>query len=166
MLAYVFWHRPRDDAGRAAYEARLRTLHQALSVRSASFWLSELPFAGRGAGYEDWYRVQGWAELGQLNRAAISGDRKAPHDAVAADAGEGWGGVYALARGDARPPLTTRWLSKPPGESYDLFLGKLRAPTVWQRQLVLGPAPEFCVVQSSPVASAGPDRIAVYLDRR
>lgn len=128
MLAYVFWHRPSDGVDKDAYECRLRAFHRALSVPSASFWLSALPFADR-AGYEDWYLVPSWHELGELNRAAISGQR-----------------------------------SKRPGERYDLFLDQLPAPTVWQRQMVLGPAPEFCAVDEAGTTPAGTNRIAVYCE--
>ncbi|MBV9007496.1 MAG: hypothetical protein JO181_22710 [Solirubrobacterales bacterium] len=147
MLAYVFWHQPRVGVARADYERRLRAFHTALSARSASFRLDALPF-GAGDGYEDWYLVEDWADLGALNAAAVSAGRRASHDSVAGIAGEGWGGVYAPIRGAGEPPSTTRWLNKPGGESYDAFLDSVRAPTVWQRQMLLGPAPEFCLVES------------------
>ncbi len=140
----MFWHQPRAGVTRAEYERRLRAFHTALSERSASFRLGALPFAD-SEGYEDWYLVEDWADLGTLNAAAVSAGRRAPHDSVAGIAGAGWGGVYALIRGAGEPPLTTRWLDKPDGESYQAFLDSVRAPTVWQRQMVLGPAPEFCL---------------------
>jgi hypothetical protein len=163
MLAYVFWHRPRDVTDRSAYDAGLRAFHRALSVHSACFWLSDLPFA-QGPGYEDWYLVQGWQQLGELNQAAISGQRKAPHDAVAQLARKGWGAVYALSRGDPRPPLTARWMDKPPDESYEAFVDRLPGRTVWQRQLVLGPAPEFCVADEGRQPPSAPNRITVHLE--
>lgn len=147
MLAYLFWHRPRDDDRRDDYERRLVGFHAALQgavVGSAAFGLDELPFAA-GPGYEDWYLVDGWSALGVLSEAAVSGARRSPHDAVASVSGEGWGGVYGLVRGRAAVPDVVRWASKPGGESYDSFLERERAKTVWQRQLVLGPAPEFCL---------------------
>jgi hypothetical protein len=165
MLAYVFWHCPRAGVNEAAYEARLRAFHRALGFRSASFRLSGLPFAERG-GYEDWYLVDGWTQLGELNRAAISGPRQAPHDAVAEAARDGWGAVYALARGDALPPVATRWMDKPREQTYDAFLGNLRGATVWQRQMVLGPAPEFCVVENGRDGTAGNERVAIYVEGR
>lgn len=152
MLAYVFWHRPRAGVASADYEARLRAFHRRLNACSASFRISALPFA-EGLGYEDWYLVGSWAELGDLNGRAISGERRAPHDAVAEIAGEGWGAIYALIRGEPRPPLVTRWVSKPPGLGYEGFLASLEAPTVWQRQMLLGPAPEFCVTEKGRVAT-------------
>ena len=151
MLAYVFWHRPRGGVTSAEYERRLRAFHGRMVGQSASFRVDELPFAA-GEGYEDWYLVEDWAELGALNAAAVSDERRAPHDGVAEIAGDGWGGVYALVRGVAEPPLTARWVSKPAGDSYEAFLDAVHAPTVWQRQMVLGPAPEFCVVEGEDIA--------------
>ena len=151
MLAYVFWHRPRVGVPAADYERCLGAFHSRLAAPSASFRVSSLPFA-EGGGYEDWYLVEGWADLGDLNARATSGLLRDPHDAVAEVADEGWGGVYTLVRGDRRPPLRTRWVSKPAGESYEVFLDMVQAPTVWQRQMVLGPAPEFCVVDDGEVA--------------
>lgn len=145
MLAYVYWHRPRPGVWPVDYETRLRKFHGSLQVRSASFRLAQLPFASCG-GYEDWYLVNGWTELGQLNVAAVAGARAALHAGVADQAGEGWGGIYALVRGAAEPPPVASWVSKPAGEDYEVFVPSLAGPTVWQRQLVLGPAAEFCLV--------------------
>jgi hypothetical protein len=147
LLAYVFWHRPRPGVDAARYENGLRALHAKLEVPSATFRLTQLPFAAAG-GYEDWYLVEDWGSLGELNLAAVSGPRREPHDSVAALAGSGWGGVYALVRGDAAPPTSTRWIDRPDGEDAKRFLDSLPATTVWQRQLVLGPAPELCLVEN------------------
>jgi hypothetical protein len=164
MLAYVFWHRPRAGVAAADYERRLCAFHRRLLAPSGSFRISSLPFA-EGDGYEDWYLVEGWADLGDLNAAAVSGVRRDPHDAVAEAADVGWGGVYALVRGDYRPPLNAHWVSKPAGESYEVFLDTMPAPTVWQRQMVLGPAPEFCVVERRDAAPRASDasRTVVYI---
>ncbi len=148
MLAYVFWHRPRSGADPAAYEGHLRELHERLSFVSASFRLAKLPFAPE-PGYEDWYLVGDWAELGELNSAAGSGESREPHNAAAGLMAAGWGGIYALVRGEASPPAAVRWIDKPPGEDAEAFLESLRAPAIWRRQMVLGPAPELCL--------AGPD---------
>lgn len=53
--------------------------------------------------------------------------------------------MYRLVRGRAAVPDVVGWASKPGGESDDSFLERTRAESVWQRQLVLGPAPEFCL---------------------
>lgn len=165
MLAYVFWHRPRTDCSAAEYEDSLRSFHARLTVPSGSFRIAALPFGDGGPGYEDWYLVESWADLGELNVAAVSGERRPPHDAAARLAADGWAGIYLLLRGEARPPSITRWVSKPAGRSYDAFLADADAPTVWQRQMTLGPAPEFCLVDAAgeapPAGTAG--RTAVYL---
>jgi hypothetical protein len=166
MLAYVFWHRPQGGTAPADYEEGLRAFHARLTVPSGSFRIAALPFADGQAGYEDWYLVDGWAELGELNAAAVSGARRPPHDAVARLAGEGWAGIYLLVRGEARPPTSTRWVSKPADESYEAFLAATPTPTVWQRQMTLGPAAEFCLVDDAVDARAGDTggRTPVYLE--
>jgi hypothetical protein len=161
MLAYVFWHRPHAGTSPADYEDGLRAFHARVAVPSACFRIGALPFGDAAAGYEDWYLVGDWSELGELNAAAVSGARRPPHNDVARLAAEGWGGVYLLIRGQALPPLTTRWVGKPAAESYDAFLAATPAPTVWQRQMTLGPAPEFCLA-----GDAGDGvRTPVYLGR-
>jgi hypothetical protein len=147
MLAYLFWHRPRGEIDAQDYERLLWLFHEKLAnggSSSAAFRLSALPFTD-GPGYEDWYLVEDWTALGALNEVAIGAKVRETHDAVAELAGEGWGGVYRLLRGQAIPPRRARWVNKPGDQSYDVFLDQLRDMAVWQRQLVLGPAPEFCL---------------------
>lgn len=142
-LAYLFWHRPAEGVDAAAYEAAHGAFRRALEVESAAFRLSELPF-GEGGGYEDWYLVDDWAGLGELNVAAVDARRHLAHEGIASMAGPGWGAVYAPIRGGASIPLRAEWLDKPRGESYESFLATLPETTIWQRQMTLGPAPEFC----------------------
>ena len=162
MLAYVFWHRPAEDADPAAYEARLGAFHAALAAHpptgfhgSAALRVSEAPWLpGTGTAYEDWYAVEDWAALGRLNDAAVRGARAEPHGAVAARAGAGAGAVYGLVSGP--PVLAARrasWLAKPPGGDRGAFHAKLAGPgrSVWMRQLVLGPAPEYAVRSDVPI---------------
>jgi hypothetical protein len=112
--------------------------------------------------YEDWYPVADWAALGALNDAAVSGARRAPHDAVAALARDGHGGVYRLLHGEPAFAAVryAAWLPKPRETSYaELRAGLEEAAgsaAVWQRQMVLGPAPEFAVLAAEPVALAWP----------
>jgi hypothetical protein len=136
VLAYVFWHRPREDVDRDRYEDALRRFHASLENTSATFRLDQLPFAEGVGGYEDWYLVDDWAALGELNAAAVDATHRGGHDAAAELVAEGWGGVYALVRGPAEPPATALWRPKPPSDP---------EVTLWQRQMVLGPAPEYCV---------------------
>jgi hypothetical protein len=162
VLAYVFWHRPAEGAENALYEARLGVFHDVLAAHSpagfhgsAALRVSEAPWLpGSGSAYEDWYAVEDWAALGRLNEAAVRGARTEPHDAVAARAGAGAGAVYGLVSG---PPVLaarrTSWLAKPPGADRDAFHATLEGPgrSVWMRQMVLGPAPEYAVRSDVPI---------------
>jgi hypothetical protein len=139
VLAYVFWHTPAGGVARDEYEARLRAFHATLEVPSASF--------RDGEGYEDWYLIRGWAELGELNDAAVAAVRRAEHDAAAALAADGAAGVYLLVRGVPQPPAAVRWVDKPRGVAYDAWLAEADAPSVWQRQMTLGPRAEFALVE-------------------
>jgi len=137
-LAYVFWHRPAEDVERAHYEDLLRAFHAKVEQPSACFRLDALPWK-HADGYEDWYLVDGWAALGELNEAALAPPRRAEHDAAAAASAHGWGAVYRLLDGPPEPPAAVRWA--PAREA---------ASAVWQRQMVLGPAPEFCLSGGGP----------------
>jgi hypothetical protein len=138
------------------YERRLVEFHRAIQgtvIGSGAFRLDRLPFTG-AAGHEDWYLVESWAALDELNDAAVSGERAQPHDAVARRSRDGWGGVYRLIRGSPEVPAGGRWATKPRDETYEAFLGGEGADAVWQRQLVLGPAPEFFLSTGASEARA------------
>jgi hypothetical protein len=110
VLAYVFWHTPRE-ADLERYERGLAAFHRALSADppdgfDSSWsvrveWPAWLP-AGP-AHYLDWYVVEGFAALGALNEGAVSGRRQLPHDAVAALAGAGTAGVASHLAGPVTP---------------------------------------------------------------
>ncbi len=155
MLAYVFWHQPGDAVDRIAYEEGLRAFHDELGCPSASFRLERLPF-GSGSGYEDWYLVETWAALGELNERAVDARHRASHDRIASGTTRGWGGVYELVKGGPQIPAGTEWFEKPRGESSEGFLASRSEETIWRRQMVLGPAPEFCAA-----TVATPARIAI-----
>lgn len=144
MLAYLFWHRPIPDA--VEYAAALRAFHVALRAASPPGFRGCAAFAVNAPwceGYEDWYLVDDWAALGTLNERA---PQVAEHASVAAMADWGAGGVYRLLHGEAALDApSAAWSSKPPGISYEAFQASLPERSVWQRQLVLGPAPEFCL---------------------
>lgn len=162
MLAYLFWHRPRPGVERAGYEQAQRDFHAALDITSACFRLQQLPFdapdgpppadaPAESGGYEDWYLVADWTELGALNAAALDARRRARHDRAASLSGRGWGAVYAHVRGPAAIPGSARWSEKPRGTSLERALASVpKAAPVWQRQLVLGPAPELCLGDPGP----------------
>lgn len=118
-------------------------------VASGSARVQDLPWMP-GDGYEDWYAVEDFSALGLLNDAAIDTAHADAHDLVAYAAGFGAGGLYALERGEwMSPGGYCVWLTKPGGVAYADFHSQLavetagEAVTVWRRQLVLGPAPEF-----------------------
>jgi hypothetical protein len=144
MLAYVFWHHPRPEVDVPDYEEAQRSFHSSLESPSASFRLDVLPFED-GSGYEDWYLVEDWQGLGALNQVAVDAAHGPSHDRVATMVGEGWGAVYELVRGTAGIPEGVEWLDKPRGEPSTRFIDSLPHDSVWRRQLVLGPAPEFCL---------------------
>ncbi|MEX0821814.1 MAG: hypothetical protein WD021_06680 [Rhodothermales bacterium] len=167
MLAYVFWHAPREGTDPDAYEDALIAFHGALHEAphetppqglrmSAVYRHYALPWAPPSMFvYEDWYLVDSFAALGTLNAAAVSGSRRPSHDAAARASSWGAGGVYA-SRGDDATTAGhfTYWISKPGGMDYESFYDTLRASSgvetgVWQRQLVLGPAAEFCIRTAS-----------------
>jgi hypothetical protein len=149
MLAYVFWHRPRAGVDIALYEEAQQSFHASLEAPSACFHVAELPFAGED-GYEDWYLVEDWNGLGELNRSAVDAERKAAHNLAASMSADGWGSVYSLVRGPAAIPEAVDWRDKPRGEASKEFVVSLPETTIWQRQMVLGPAPELCVATSKP----------------
>lgn len=58
----------------------------------------------------DWYLVHDFGALGLLNEAAVSTSRAAPHDAAAAVAAGGAGGLYGLRHGATlRQPQHAHW---------------------------------------------------------
>jgi hypothetical protein len=163
MLAYVFWHYPEAGVDASRYEARLAGFHRVLAgspppgfVRSATYRIRGAFWLPAHGGYEDWYELADWTALGALNAAAVSASMRAEHDAAAALAAGGAGGVYAAVRAAVRGPADDAavWLSKPQGTSYSEFTRELnRLPpgcAVWQRQMVLGPTAEYCVAGPAP----------------
>lgn len=166
MLAYVFWHWRRRDVGADEYERLQRTFQAALGhsppagfVLSRSAAIVGAPWgpAGREM-YEDWYLVTGSAALDPLNDAAVTGSRHPAHDAAAAAAEGGTAGLYRLRRGaPLGAPHAAAWFAKPAGMSYAALYDTLDpvvrngSATLWGRQMVLGPTPEFCLQSERPV---------------
>jgi hypothetical protein len=165
MHAYLFWHQPTADRPIEAYERALLAFHRRLRdvavpglLASGTARVRGLPWVA-GDGYEDWYAVDDYFALGILNDAAVDAAHAEAHDLVAVAAGFGAGGLYALERGTINAP--TRycvWLTKPTGLSYPSFREQLAAHvagdtvTVWRRQMVLGPAPEYRVTAGREMA--------------
>ena len=187
MLAYLFWHRPLESSDAAAYEqaqvAFHRSLHRAPPVGlcgSSTFRVAGPPWLDAGGederGYEDWYLVEDYAALGVLNGAAVGRGHRTVHDAAARLLGAGAGGLYALVEGDRPEPgrpgcesigeaTHAVWVARPPG-SKSRLLGELlgdgmdrQHASLWRRQLVLGPAPEYCLLASEIPAGVAPTRL-------
>ena len=145
MLAYVFWHRPADRAEPAVYQTRLAAFHDRLRAeppdgfRESAAFRVHVPWIGDG--YEDWYLVDDWHAVGVLNAAAVDVAHRADHDAVAGHTGAGAGGIFLLREGELAvgDSGAAEWSSTLPARPAGPH-------AVWQRQMVLGPAPEFCVM--------------------
>ncbi|HXM86587.1 MAG TPA: hypothetical protein VN889_03040 [Solirubrobacteraceae bacterium] len=177
MLAYLFWHRPAAGVERSAYERELGRFHRSLAHRppsglrgSAALRCEELPWLdGAGPGYEDWYLLDDWAGLGVLEQAAVARGHVSAHDSVAARSAGGAGGVYELVEGSADPSLAAcaTWVDARPGRERRSLAALLgdgidpRCDSLWRRSLVLGPAPEYCVLAEAPPAGVGEDRLPV-----
>jgi hypothetical protein len=176
VLAYVFWHTPSHDGDSKDYEVALERFHGALTEASPDGFIGCSSHAVRGAPwlrdplYEDWYLVESWAALGTLNEAAVDTRRRAPHDGLASAVAGGAGAVYMLRAG--RPSVADAgeglWFEKPPGTPYASFRDRLAALVgerggIWERQLALGPAPEYCAVDG---ASAAAPSAATVVSRR
>ena len=155
MLAYVFFHRPGSGVKAPSYEAALKRFHASLAGEPPPGFISSTTYR-IGNGYADWYLVDNSAALDRLNEAAVKGARSAPHDAVAHMAADGAGKLLMLRSGSARtePGFEMRF-SKPAGMGYPDFYERLKPWTdraevsLWRRMMVLGPAPEFCLVAPS-----------------
>jgi hypothetical protein len=180
MLAYLLWHRPADgiepETYKQAGERFHRSLHHAPPAGfrgSAVLRLAEcpwLPCAQNGTSavtYEDWYLLDDFTALGVLNEAAVAHGHRSAHDAVARRFGSGAGGLYGLLEGHADLADAPRavWVSRPPGEPRG-ELAQLLADgidpahaSLWRRALVLGPAPEYCLLAPETPKGVSPTRL-------
>lgn len=146
---------------------------------SVSFRVAELPWLAQqagdgvpGVGYEDWYLLEDFAALGVLNEAAVGRGHRTSHDQVARRSGGGAGGLYGLIEGDTHSEARTlasaslaTWVARPPGGGKPA-LGEMLGDgvdagdaTLWRRHLVLGPAPEFCLLARERSPGVAPGRL-------
>ncbi len=187
MLAYVFWHRPQPGAAGEDYEQALLAFHRSLARTppvgmraSAAFRAPGLPWLpGTGDGYEDWYLVDDFAALGVLNEAAVGRGHRTAHERAARHAGAGAGGLYRLLEGE--PAIAWRegercdaiWVAPAPG-AREQGLGELLGDGIgedgeegagavngglWRRVMVLGPAPEYCLIAREASRAVAPTRL-------
>lgn len=182
MLAYVFWHRPREGVEASDYERALVTLHRSLAHRppvglrgsvacrvGELHWLPIEEGEGSAAGaYEDWYLLDDWAALGVLAEAVVGRGHRTAHNDAARRYGAGAAGLYALQEGhpDAlRCASIAVWVARDPGSAepaLGLMLGDGADPArtcLWRRQLVLGPAPELCLLGPDMPTGAAATRL-------
>jgi hypothetical protein len=158
MLAYVFWHRPQPGIDGRQYEDAIVRFQDDLSrqpppgfIAAASFRIDPVPWLGDQPGYEDWCFLEGSWAIDPLNAFAVAGHMQGSHDHIAAQMGEGHGGLYAHVFGDPSPApeSTIFWLTRPRGIQWRPLLEGIRARSpqgnFWRRQMVLGPAAEFAV---------------------
>ncbi len=164
MLAYVFWHRPATGVHAEDYERALARFHHSLTENrpagfssSVTLRASELPWlAGEGLGYEDWYLVENWTALGVLEAAAVSRGHAGAHESAAREMGTGTGAVYRLLEGaqDLRDMHTAVWVTRPSAAEEPQIADLLEdgfdpaRSALFQRSLVLGPAPELCLLSA------------------
>jgi hypothetical protein len=176
MLAYVFWHRPAAGVAPEAYEALLDRFQRSLAARPPAGFVHSACFAapapnwlGEEPAYEDWYVVEDFAAIGVLNEAAVGRGHVSAHDgAAAAAAAENTGSIYRLLEGS--PSLehvrVAAWIDKPRGIPSPLLAALLadgmngERAGLWQRQLALGPAPEYCVLAAEAPQGVAATRLA------
>lgn len=175
MLAYLLWHRPEEGVEPEVYERAGERFHRSLQRNppagfrgSALYRVEGLRWLAAGAvGYEDWYLLDDFAAVGVLNEAAVAHGHRGAHDDVARRFGAGAGGLYALLEGHANlaeAPLVI-WVSRPTHASKGALaelLGDGMDPehaSLWRRALVLGPAPEYCLLAPEPPAGVAPTRL-------
>jgi hypothetical protein len=158
MLAYIFWHRPHGHVDAATYEEAVLRFQSDLSAQSppgliaaTSFRIDAAPWLADRPGYEDWYLMEGSWAMDPLNAFAVAGRTRSTHDAAAAQAEDGHGGLYTHEAGELawNAQSTLCWFNRPRGIHWQSALEPVRAArpqaVIWRRQMVLAPAPEFAV---------------------
>jgi hypothetical protein len=123
-------------------------------IDALSFRIDKRPWKTKtGNSYEDWYVLEDFSAMGIMNEAAVSSTVFKSHESIARVASGGTGGIYKLIKGklELRESHFSVWMQKPQGISYKSFseiisrISERGRTKVWQRQMVLGPAPEFCL---------------------
>jgi hypothetical protein len=168
-IAYLFWHAAPAGPS-AAYEERLRHFGAALAktrtpglLGNASYRIGATPWMPE-PGYEDWAWLEGSWALDELNRRAVDGAAKAPHDVVAGMTKHGgFGALYYLVAGEFVMPgdSSVFWTKRPRGVEWRDFIPRIvesaSSPvSVWRRQMVLGPSTEFAIIGAPGLALALP----------
>jgi hypothetical protein len=174
VLAYLLWHRPTGSVGADVYEQAAQRFHRSLAHSppagfraSVTYRTGPLPWLGWSEGYEDWYLVEDFGALGVLNEAAVAHGHRTAHDEIAHRVDVAAGGLYGLLEGS--PALdgerTTVWVARPQGAPAVTFAELLAdgidpsRGALLRRSLVLGPAPEYCVLADRPPAGVAATRL-------
>jgi len=174
MLAYVFWHRPAPGVESETYADAVARFHRSIAARppagfvaSSSFRAPPPNWLGEEPAFEDWYVVEDFAALGVLGEAAVGRGHRSAHDAAARQAGPATAGLYRLLEG--APSLAAVrlavWIETPRGVESPLLAALLgdgmdaEHAGLWQRQLALGPAPEYCVLAATTPSGVRPTRL-------
>lgn len=163
MLAWVLWHARSGTTPSDHYVSALQSFHADVRAAGVPGFLGhrtnrhdEIPWLTNSHEvYEDWYFVRDSAALDRLDEVATSEIARESHTRLARLAGVAVAGLYRLRKGKplGSPALWT-WVSKPHGTKYEPFIDALSSSgTVWSRQMVLGPTPEFCVEGNLPLSA-------------
>jgi hypothetical protein len=174
VLAYLFWHSPREQA-QETYEQALSDFHRSLAhsppigfLRSACYRTGRLPWMDSDLAYEDWYLIEDYTALGVLGEAAVAHGHRSAHQRLARVTHNGAGGLYRLCEGDPEigGAQTSIWVTPARLSEQSAVAGLLMADgtdpadcSLWRRELVLGPAPEYCILASERPAGTSPERL-------
>jgi hypothetical protein len=156
--------------GSAVFRIGVRPWEAGRHDGDASASLSDAP-APPLPSYEDWYLVEDFAALGVLNEAAVGRGHRSSHDRAARGLADATAGLYRLIEGEPSSASDlaacehATWVTPARGRGSEIgaLLGDGLDPdgsSVWQRQLVLGPAPEFCVLSRGRAPGAASTRLA------
>ncbi len=160
-MAYVLWHWPPPRTSQTSYDGKLVAFHESLAANAPEGLMDVLSFRVKGLPWvkprsqcrEDWYLVSDFEALGALNEAAVAAPNRESHDEVARASAGLAAGLYRLREGQPRlrSARFATWIRKPARTAYQAFFDHIAdlvgdlSTDLWQRQMVLGPTPEFCV---------------------
>lgn len=174
MLAYLFWHSPREKDA-SGYESALERFHRSLAarppigfLRSACYRAAAIPWLEGAVGYEDWYLIEDYTALGVLGEAAVAHGHRSAHERAAKALGAGTAGLYRLCEGaiGLREASVSVWVTPARLSEQSAVAGLLMADgaerggaALWRRELVFGPACEYCLLAADQPAGVRPSRL-------